>query len=202
MDTLNASCFPLSDTGKAPTPASSSQFQKTKDVNSGKTWKAPDTGSLKLNVDAAFSKETNKAVMGAVIRDHRGNVVCAMALNIRDCEDAEEAEARALLQALHICSQENIKPHEVETDCAAVWNSCNNGKQNLSRLCSIYREIDSIRCSNVPFLLSLVKRDCNSVAHELAKTCRIEGTAGVWVHSFPAHISPFILDDCNRLMSV
>jgi hypothetical protein len=55
----------------------------------------------------------------------------------------------------------------------------NAANQDMSKLCFIYREIDMIRHSVFYFSMSLVKRDCNAVAHELAKCNRIEGTEGI-----------------------
>jgi hypothetical protein len=71
----------------------------------------------------------------------------------------------------------------------------------LSKLCYIYREIDRIRKLMFDFTLSKVKRDYNSVAHELAKRCRVEGTVGIWFDYVPTQISPFVLNDCNLLMN-
>jgi ribonuclease HI len=124
-----------------------------------------------------------------------------MAMQLQGCEDAEDAEARAVLQALRTCVQHDIRLEEVETDSSTVWYACKEANQNLSKRCYIYREIDRIRKSMFDFNLSKVKRDCNSVAHELAKSCRVEGTVGIWFDSVPTQISPFVLNDCNLLMN-
>jgi hypothetical protein len=89
---------------------------------------------------------------------------------------------------------------EVETDCAAVYAAVNAANQDMSKLCFIYREIDMIRNSMLYFSVSLVKTDCNAVAHELAKYNRIEGTEGIWDVCLPNQIRPFVMNDCNMLV--
>jgi hypothetical protein len=59
---------------------------------------------------------------------------------------------------------------------AAIYAAVNAANHDLSKLCFICREIDSIRKSVFNFSMSLVKRDCNAVAGELAKCNRLEGT--------------------------
>jgi ribonuclease HI len=153
-----------------------------------------------MNFDASFIQETNHGSMGAIIRDHSAAVICSMSKQLPNCGDVEEEEARALLQGLQMCVQYGIFPTEVETDCAAVFSAVNDTNQNLSKICFIYREIGRIRNSVFHFSMSLVKRDCNTVAHELARVNRVEGTEGFWFETVSNQISPFVCDDCNKLV--
>jgi hypothetical protein len=114
------------------------------------------------------------------VPDYSGDVICSMSDQLTSCSEAEEAEAKALLRCLSNCTMQGIYPTEVETDCAAVFYAVNAGHQNLSKLCYIYREIDRIRRNDFNFSLSLVKRDCNTAAHELAKLAKVEGSVGLW----------------------
>jgi hypothetical protein len=95
-----------------------------------------------------------------------------MAEKLTSCVDAQEAEAKALLKCLQIYVLQGIHPSEVETDCVAVYAAVNAVNKDMPRLCFIYREIELIRNSVFYFTISLVKRDCNAVAHELAKCNR------------------------------
>ena len=87
----------------------------------------------------------------------------------------------------------------IETDCAAVCLAFNAGHQDLSRLC--VTEIDRLRRNNFYFSISLVKRDCNIVARELAKLARVDGsdTVGFWSRTVPNQIRLSIYNDCNQL---
>jgi ribonuclease HI len=155
-------------------------------------------GMLKLNFDASFVQETNEATMGAIIRDCLGDVICSMSDQLTSCS---EAEAKALLRCLSNCTMQGIYPTEVETDCAAVFYAVNAGHQNMSKLCYIFREIDRIRRNDFNFSLSLVKRDCNTTAHELAKLARVEGFVGLWFSCVSEQIRPSVWNDCNQLLN-
>jgi ribonuclease HI len=178
--------------GNTHTPETSLQ-------NNRLTWCPPRQGEFKLNFDASFVQETNQGFMGAVIRDHAAGVIWSMAEKLSSCADAHEAEAKALLRALQVCVAQGLHPSEVETDCAAVYASVNAPNRDMSRLCFIYREVDRIRKSVFFFSMSLVKRDCNAVAHELARCNRAEGTEGIW-DMCNDQIKPLVLKDCNKLL--
>jgi hypothetical protein len=63
-----------------------------------------------------------------------------------------------------------------ESDCAGVVSAVKAEEEDFSRLCFFYREIHRRRREDFDFEVALVKRDCNSVAHELA---RVEGIVPV-----------------------
>jgi hypothetical protein len=69
------------------------------------------------------------------------------------------------------------------------------------KLCYIYREIDRIRRNDFNFSMSLVKRDCNTAAHKLAKLARVEGSVGMRFLFVPEQIRPSVWSDCNQLLN-
>ena len=87
----------------------------------------------------------------------------------------------------------------VESDCATVVNSVVDADKNLSNLCHIYREIGRIRKSCFHFVVTLVKRDCNTVAHKLAKLASIDGLSSIWHACVPTQLETFMINDCNHL---
>jgi hypothetical protein len=118
--------------------------------------------------------------MGGVVRNSAGSVTCSMAALLPNCNDAEEAEAGALLTGLQCCCDLNLQPAVVESDCAGVVSAVKAEEEDFSRLCFIYREIHRRRREDFNFEVALVKRDCSSVAHELARLARVEGIVGIW----------------------
>jgi ribonuclease HI len=198
--TLTCSGYSLSSKRPSLQASKTTNTDATSHGNYSPIWSPPKQGSLKLNFDASFIQDTNQGFMGGVIRDHKAGVICAMAEKLTSYADAQEAEAKALLKCLQNCVVQGIHPSEVETDCAAVYTAVNAANQDISKLCFIYREIDNIRKSVFSFSMSLVKRDCNTVAHELAKCNRMEGTQGIWNMCFPDQIKPLIGNDCNKLL--
>jgi hypothetical protein len=67
-------------------------------------WIPPPSGLVKINVDAATSKNSNKAVAAAIARDATGNFLGASALVIRGLSDAEIIEAIACKEGLTLAS--------------------------------------------------------------------------------------------------
>jgi len=122
--------------------------------------------------------------------------------NLETCQDAEEAEASALISALNTCSGLQIFPHTVETDCAGVFKTVEDSRPDISRRCHIYRQIELWRREVGSFQMSLVKRDCNRVAHELAKCTSIEGSRGLWYQSVSANVLPDVLNDCSQSANI
>lgn len=67
-------------------------------------WIPPPAGLVKINVDAAISKNTNKASAAAVVRDERGLFMGASALIIEGCVDPEVMEAVACREGLALAT--------------------------------------------------------------------------------------------------
>ena len=63
-------------------------------------WSAPAKGMVKLNTDASYISKTGESWIGAVARDHRGQVFVAVCQKLNKCSSVEEAEAEAALIGL------------------------------------------------------------------------------------------------------
>jgi hypothetical protein len=63
-------------------------------------WIPPERGFLKVNVDAAISKNSNVAAMTAVARDEARVFMGASALVVNDISDPETAEVMACREGL------------------------------------------------------------------------------------------------------
>jgi ribonuclease HI len=75
---------------------------------------------LQQHVDGSFVQDTEKGATGAVIRDHQGHVVAASGNILANCNSAEEAEARALIDGAKLASEWSNSPIIFESDCANV----------------------------------------------------------------------------------
>jgi hypothetical protein len=65
------------------------------------TWTPPGINKLKLNVDAAFCKESGEPVTCVVFRNHLGGTIADASYVLERCTDAEEAEATAVWAGLN-----------------------------------------------------------------------------------------------------
>ena len=73
---------------------------------------------MEVNVDAALSKNSNKAAMAAVARDDVGNFLGASALLSRS--SPEVAEAMAYREGLALATDLSLQKIRIATDCANV----------------------------------------------------------------------------------
>ncbi|MQM13529.1 hypothetical protein Taro_046455 [Colocasia esculenta] len=79
-------------------------------------WLTPPPGRLKLNVDGAFKMTANEAGGGGILRDHKGNMVCAFANPYHELKTSLHAEALALRDGLLMCCSRGAHDVLVETD--------------------------------------------------------------------------------------
>lgn len=91
------------------------RIPKTKEV-----WTPPEEGWIKVNVDGAMSEESGEAGVGVVIRDHRGTVLLSAWKALFDAGSAEEVEALACREGLHLAAEWIQKPTVLESDCSTI----------------------------------------------------------------------------------
>jgi hypothetical protein len=68
-------------------------------------WSPPKADEIKMNVDAAFCADTGEAAAGVVFRNHSGEPIAAASSVLEGCNDAEEAEAIAVLTGMNLAVQ-------------------------------------------------------------------------------------------------
>jgi ribonuclease HI len=95
---------------------------------------------LQQHVDGSFVQDTEKGATGAVIRDHQGHVVAASGNILANCNSAEEAEARALIDGAKLASEWSNSPIIFESDCANVVKEQQKGHESATHLRSIYSD--------------------------------------------------------------
>lgn len=69
-------CSSTTDNGKAPLIPISSAAERTYDPSESK-WQPPDTGWIKVNVDAGWDAATSSGGIGMIARDDSGAVIQA-----------------------------------------------------------------------------------------------------------------------------
>ncbi|XP_021770747.1 uncharacterized protein LOC110734931 [Chenopodium quinoa] len=109
-------------------------------------WKAPPTGIIKVNSDAAIF-DPDKVGLGGLMRDNVGDVVAATCLRMEGKYDVDVVEAMALRHALVIAMEAGFVKVCLETDnlklhhMIIVCRSGNRVAHNLAKL--------SINCSSL-----------------------------------------------------
>ena len=110
-------------------------------------WIAPPAGLIKVNVDAALSKNEKLAAVLAVARDDAGVFVGASAFVLRDADDPETLEAMACREGLALARDIYARHVKLASDCANVIRSIQAGDS----LRSYGQVIQEIIASRVDF---------------------------------------------------
>ncbi|GMN50234.1 hypothetical protein TIFTF001_019407 [Ficus carica] len=87
------------------------------------SWKAPDPGCLKLNVDALVREGSPTVGLGAIIREESGFVLGAMAKPIPGCFSPFVTECLALREWLIFAADSGLQVQKIETNAFKVVNS-------------------------------------------------------------------------------
>lgn len=144
-----------------------------KKVNRKCTWHPPPAGLFKLNTDGALDLRRGRRGFGAVIRNDKGELMGASAQCVLGSFSILATELMAVKAGLCFAIDMGLIPTMVEVDSSEVAYLVNSSDQcwaeerflveikNLLKVCS---------SSNVIFQ----PRECNIVAHGLAKSSLLE----------------------------
>ncbi|KAF8740822.1 hypothetical protein HU200_013702 [Digitaria exilis] len=140
-------------------------------------WKPPPQGYYKVNVDGSYVAQIGEAGVGVIIRDSLGGVILTAWRVVFRCSGAVEAEARACVEGLRLAAQWAQGPVILESDCARIVGTLQKKEDSWS--------------------IVQVKRECNSVANNLAHLARRNVHSAVWLGQAPACATVLIKSDCN-----
>ncbi|TVU26736.1 hypothetical protein EJB05_29296, partial [Eragrostis curvula] len=138
---------------RLPAPVPSSPSSTFMQVGS---WIPPPSGSMKINVDAALSKNSTMAAMVAVAWDDTGKFQGASALVMEGITDAKTAEALACQEGLNLASDLLAQRVRIATDCTNVVRNL-QGK-GMGPYGPIVREFNARR-SSFALLMSPMKTE-------------------------------------------
>ncbi|KAK1666385.1 hypothetical protein QYE76_054544 [Lolium multiflorum] len=94
-------------------------------------WIPPPAGVMKINVDAAVSKNTGLGAVAAVARNAEGVFCGASTVVLPGKTDAETLEALACREALSLAQDINTRRIRVASDCLNVVRSMNQGTMGV-----------------------------------------------------------------------
>ncbi|XP_040989052.1 uncharacterized protein LOC121236684 [Juglans microcarpa x Juglans regia] len=108
-------------------------------------WKPPPSNWLKLNVDGAVFDEINKAGVGLVLRDGKGNVMLAASKIEYEVSDAQAIELLAIFRALQLCANMGIQRLLLESDCLMAVQVLNIDLESAALLDPLVHEIRKLQ---------------------------------------------------------
>jgi ribonuclease HI len=147
-------------------------------------WIPPPTGVLKINVDAAVSKNTGRGAVAAIARDHEGMFMGASAPVFPGNTDAETLEALACREGLALAQDIYARRIRLASDCAGVIRSLQQGTKGA--YAHIVQEILETKQDFEEVGFCHEKRCSNTEAHSLARSSVLpEQGRQVWLVSPP-----------------
>ena len=142
-------------------------------------WIPPPRGMVKINVDAAVSKNSQHLSAVAVARSDGGVFLGASAVVFQGCTDPETLEALACREAVALALDLDARRIKVASDCKSVISSLEEGTRGS--YAHIVQEIIAARSRLEELVFCHEGRRTNKEAHSLAR-CVVSSDQGrrVW----------------------
>ena len=163
--------------------------------NAIKTWKKPETGWLKCNVDAATFHQQGLSGFGCVIRDEKGSFIAAKNGLLVGFFDPFLAEIMSCREVLSWLKTLGINKVIVEMDALNVFHALINSNMDFSYAGSIIDDCKILAQDLFDCSFAFVKRSANQVAHTLARVTGSMSDLGEWFLDYPLFISRVLAMD-------
>ena len=128
-------------------------------------WKAPPTGFIEINIDAAVFEDGRKSCISVAICDNLGEVLAA-------------SKAMALQNGVLLAAELEVSHAIFDSDALSIILAINDGIHG-GELGHIIRNIREMAVVVSWCSFKHLKREGNRVAHELAKVAGISGVSQV-----------------------
>ncbi|KAJ1433127.1 Ribonuclease H-like superfamily [Sesbania bispinosa] len=156
-------------------------------------WKAPPSGIIKCNVDAAWRGISSPGAVSVVVRDASG-VLLTGSTRMVPAPSALSAEALALRDAAMLAYNCNWDRVVLESDNLTLIEACRK-ERSLGEVHQILDDIFTITARFTHCGFTWTRRSGNEVAHFLA-TNRLQGSLPInWVSSPPPRLCELLSND-------
>uniref|UniRef100_A0A803QIB1 Reverse transcriptase domain-containing protein n=1 Tax=Cannabis sativa TaxID=3483 RepID=A0A803QIB1_CANSA len=161
------------------------------------SWRPPDFGSLKMNVDATVDSTNNITGVGAVIRNSEGVVIAAFSKPLIGNFASHEMEAKVIFHNLIWASQLGIQFGHVETDALMVSNALYGRLNCITAFNDLIINISRLLSFLPGVSITHVKRSTNKAAHCLVRYALGLDEACYLMDSFPPSLYSVIVNDLS-----
>ncbi|XP_019236284.1 PREDICTED: uncharacterized protein LOC109216573 [Nicotiana attenuata] len=131
-------------------------------------WDKPPNGTIKLNIDGAFSSNNKVAGLGGTFKNSNGDWIVGFH-KVSHAISPTHAELMALQEGLKVAKEMNFQNMEIETYCTEVVKLIYEDSYNFSNIVNECRWLMHQLKPPPPPLLKHNFREGNAVAHVLAK---------------------------------
>ena len=158
------------------------------------SWTAPESGGVKINMDAAFLAESEVGAWGFVIRDELGNFLAGAAGKLQYVRSPLQAEISACMKAIEGAADLGAQRIILESDCLMMNSALKSRDYDTTELGVLFREARSVcHASFGSYEFMFCHRECNRVAHSVAQFgLRAAGPFSVWAAEAPDFVSVLV----------
>jgi ribonuclease HI len=149
--------------------------------SSNMTWKRPQQGRLKCNIDASFSGSLNRTGVGMCIRDSEGTFVLAKTLNFSSHCSVHLGEAMGLFYALQWLRDLGLDNADFASDSKIVTDAFHHQQLDVTEFGHVMSAARSLFTSS--FTNSRVefnRRQANEVAHASARVALFSASPTIY----------------------
>ena len=123
-----------------------------------------------------------------MIKDNNGAILASCSEKITQAHKADEIEALAALKALSFAHELGFRSAILEGDSLGLIQALKSEEYTLSPLGLLVEDVKVFASNFVRLLYSHIKRNDNSVVHNLAKHAIRIPDFQVWMEDVPSHI--------------
>ena len=134
-----------------------------------KRWTPPLVDLVKINFYGVTCSSANKSGLGVVIRDSMGQVLASCSKVVNQTHSSSEVEAMVAGLVLSFAAKLGVKNVILEGDSLLVMKALTEFEISMSHIGPLINDAKYYSNKFEKLLYSHVTRDCNSIAHSLAK---------------------------------
>ncbi|KAL3538472.1 hypothetical protein ACH5RR_001838 [Cinchona calisaya] len=138
-----------------------------------------------LNTDAATDNGKEKAGLGIVPRNVRGNMLATWAVNCHVCDDVVELEGLTIRLATQKAIEEEWRNVLILSDSKKIVATINSNTKIFCLLGVILDDIQTLQTSLDDYNFAFVRREKNKISYVLAKFTINLCYSVIWKFSFP-----------------
>ncbi|XP_038704726.1 uncharacterized protein LOC120000672 [Tripterygium wilfordii] len=158
-------------------------------------WAPPSSGTIKLSVDRAVFNEAHAIGVGAVIRDHNGQVCAALSECMAGAFGPQVVKAYALMKGTQLAIHMGVSNLIIESDSHVLVNAIRSEAYELAPFGHILDDIRSLISCIGSVSLRYTRRLCNRVAHKLARNSINFDCPMRWIGECPDFILSAVIHD-------
>ncbi|XP_065620941.1 uncharacterized protein LOC136063873 [Quercus suber] len=149
-------------------------------------WRPPPSEFYKINFDGAVFPREKKTGVGVVIRDHRGQVIASSSKLVHQQLCSNGIEALAAGCDLSFALDVGVKRAILEGDSLSVIKGLMEEERMLVPLGLLIKDAKRLSHNFDEFCYSHTKRECNALAHNLARYAVSIPDFLVWMEEVPS----------------